>query len=137
MKNEGLTDKQNKFADAYHLSGNATESAIKAGYSSKGKSAEVQGSVLLRNPKVRDHINKLKKSAGAKHIITRDKILDKLSGLMDNEDPKVQLKAIEVANKMCGFNEPEKQDVTGSLDVNIMYQVVGSREDVDKIKGEL
>lgn len=51
-----LTVKQQKFADEYIISGNATEAAIKAGYSKK--TAEATASRLLRNVKVSEYINK-------------------------------------------------------------------------------
>jgi phage terminase small subunit len=126
---KALNPKQKSFAEKYHLTGNATQSAIDSGYSNTGKSAEVMGSRLLSNDKVKAYLGTLQKQAGKKHTITRDAILDKLAGLMDDQDPKIQIKAIEVANKMCGFNEPEKQEVTGQLDVSIVYEVVGSRDE--------
>lgn len=135
-KDFGLTEKQKKFADSYLISGNAKQSCAEAGYSTKGRSADTQGSKLLSNANIQKYLEEQRKVTGAKHVITRDKVIDKLSRLMDHEDPKVQLKAIDTINKMCGFNEPEKQDVTGSLDVAITYQVVGSREDVKELKGE-
>ena len=45
---EGLTDKQKKFAWEYWNLGNATKSAINAGYSER--SAYSQGSALLKKP---------------------------------------------------------------------------------------
>ena len=51
-----LSLKQQKFADEYIISGNATKSAIEAGYSKK--TAESIGSRLLRNVKVSEYISK-------------------------------------------------------------------------------
>lgn len=51
-----LSLKQKKFADEYIISGNATKSAIEAGYSKK--TAESIGSRLLRNVKVSGYISK-------------------------------------------------------------------------------
>ena len=51
-----LSLKQKKFADEYIISGNATKSAIEAGYSKK--TAESIGSRLLRNVKVSEYIIK-------------------------------------------------------------------------------
>nr|DAK19456.1 MAG TPA: Terminase small subunit [Caudoviricetes sp.] len=51
-----LSLKQKKFADEYIISGNATKSAIEAGYSKK--TAESIGSRLLRNVKVSEYISK-------------------------------------------------------------------------------
>ena len=51
-----LSIKQKRFADEYIISGNATKSAIEAGYSKK--TAESIGSRLLRNVKVSEYISK-------------------------------------------------------------------------------
>ena len=50
-----LSPKQQRFADEYLIDLNATQAAIRAGYSPK--SAEQQGSRLLRNAKVRAYID--------------------------------------------------------------------------------
>ena len=51
-----LSLRQKKFADEYIINGNATKSAIEAGYSKK--TAESIGSRLLRNVKVSEYISK-------------------------------------------------------------------------------
>lgn len=51
-----LSIKQKRFTDEYIISGNATKSAIEAGYSKK--TAESIGSRLLRNVKVSEYISK-------------------------------------------------------------------------------
>lgn len=58
MVNDELTDKQRLFCIYYMQSFNATQSAIKAGYSKN--TAMEQGSRLLRNVKVKEHLNELK-----------------------------------------------------------------------------
>lgn len=137
---KGLSGKQKTFCEEYHLTGNATQSAIKAGYSPKLKSAEAMGSRLLSNDKVGKYLEELRKSAGDKHTISRDMILDELAIIITertNNPVKDRLKAMEIANKMCGFNEPEKHDHTGELDFKIEYVEVGSREDAKKeVKNE-
>jgi len=65
---EKLTDRQQAFCMEYIVDFNATQSCIRAGYSSKG--ASVQGSKLLANTNVASYIDALKKyraeSVGAK-----------------------------------------------------------------------
>ena len=51
-----LTLKQKRFADEYIISGNATQSAIKAGYSKK--TAGVIGDENLKKPNVAEYIKK-------------------------------------------------------------------------------
>lgn len=54
MKN-GLTKRQKEFADEYMKTGNATESAIKAGYSKK--TAYAIGNEALKKSKIKEYIN--------------------------------------------------------------------------------
>lgn len=54
MKN-GLTKRQKEFADEYMKTGNATESAIKAGYSTK--TAYAIGNEALKKSKIKEYIN--------------------------------------------------------------------------------
>lgn len=51
-----LTVKQQKFADEYIISGNATKAAINAGYSKK--TARIVGAQNLRKTNISDYINK-------------------------------------------------------------------------------
>lgn len=54
----GLTLKQSAFVDHYLLTGNATESALKAGYNGDKNTLGVIGSQLIRSLKVKQEINR-------------------------------------------------------------------------------
>lgn len=54
----GLTLKQNAFIDNYIETGNATDAAVKAGYTEDRNSAASVGSQLLRNLKIADEIKR-------------------------------------------------------------------------------
>lgn len=76
-----LTPKQQAFADAYLANGmNATQAAIEAGYSKR--TAESQGSRLLRNVKVRDHIKERMDALTEARIVTGNEVLAFLSDVM-------------------------------------------------------
>jgi len=72
-----LTLKQQKFADEYLIDLNATQAAIRAGYSPK--SAEQQGSVLLRNPKVRAYIDQRIAELSRRTGVTQERIIRELA----------------------------------------------------------
>ncbi len=63
-----MTPKQRKFADEYIQSGNATRSAIKAGYSKK--TAYSVGSENLTKPDIKNYINK------RMNVLSRHNIMD-------------------------------------------------------------
>lgn len=72
-----LTEKQKRFADEYLIDLNATQAAIRAGYSPK--SAEQQGSALLRNPKVRAYIDERMAELSRRTGVTQERIIRELA----------------------------------------------------------
>jgi phage terminase small subunit len=68
-----LTPKQQRFVQEYLVDLNATQAAIRTGYSKK--TAEVQGSTLLRNPKVAAAVSKAQAKTSDKLEITRERII--------------------------------------------------------------
>jgi len=76
-----LTPKQQKFVQEYLSDLNATQAAIRAGYSPK--TAEVQGPRLLGNVRVSSAIHAWQQRAAKKADITLDSHLAKLAELRD------------------------------------------------------
>lgn len=76
----GLTPKQRKFADYYIESGNATESAKRAGYSEK--TAQAIGCENLSKPLVKSYIAQITKADAEKRIASADDVLQFLSDVM-------------------------------------------------------
>lgn len=78
-----LTEKQRRFADEYIRTGNITQAAIAAGYSSK--SAHSMGNENLKKPTIRQYIDvrleKLKKDS----IAEQDEILQYLTKVIRGE----------------------------------------------------
>ena len=79
-----LTEKERIFADEYIKTTNATQSAIKAGYSEK--TASSKGSQLLRKVKVRQYINEVMDKRSKNTIATADEVLQYLSRVMNGEE---------------------------------------------------
>jgi phage terminase small subunit len=78
-----LTEKQKRFADYYIETGNATESAIKAGYSEK--TAKEMGYENLTKPHIRQYIDERLAEKESKRIARQDEILSYLSSIMRGE----------------------------------------------------
>nr|DAM79041.1 MAG TPA: Terminase small subunit [Caudoviricetes sp.] len=79
-----LTKKERIFADEYIKTTNATQSAIKAGYSEK--TASSKGSQLLRKVKVRQYIDEVMDKRSKNTIATADEVLQYLSRVMNGEE---------------------------------------------------
>ncbi|NMM62068.1 terminase small subunit [Clostridium sp. P21] len=74
-----LTDKQKKFIDEYLIDLNATQAAIRAGYSQKN--AFKIGSELLQKTTVQKHMHKCMKDREKRTEITQDKVLNELAAI--------------------------------------------------------
>jgi phage terminase small subunit len=72
-----LTAKQKAFVQEYLVDLNATQAAIRAGYSQK--TADVQGVRLLGNVKVQNALNEAMKNREIRTEITQDKVLKELA----------------------------------------------------------
>jgi len=131
-KNQKLTDKQQRFADVFM--GNATQAAIDAGYSEK--TAEVQGSRLLRNVKVLEAIKNRQMERKTSTIASREEIqqfwTDVMTGL-ESEDMKDRLKASELLAKSEGYFL-DRHEVTGKDGAPIELKSMSLREIEAQIK---
>ena len=76
-KEKTLTEKQRRFCHEYLVDLNATQAAIRTGYSKK--TAESQGSRLLTNVEVRKLIDDLKLARAEKLEITKDRVLREIA----------------------------------------------------------
>lgn len=72
-----LTDKQKRFCEEYLIDLNATQAAIRAGYSPK--TAEQTASRLLRNVKVQEYIAKRQKELSRSTEITQERVIQELA----------------------------------------------------------
>ena len=87
-----LTLKQKKFADEYIINGNATESAIKAGYSSKYANTNV--SKLLQNTTIKSYIDERLAQLESEKIADQQEVLKYLSAVMRGEMTEQTLKSV-------------------------------------------
>ncbi|TGY43176.1 terminase small subunit [Clostridium perfringens] len=79
-----LTPKQKAFAEYYIETGNATESAIKAGYSKK--TARVIGQENLLKPAIKFYIDEKMKELESKRIAKAEEVLEYLTRVLRGEE---------------------------------------------------
>lgn len=111
---EKLNLRQRKFAEYYAQSGNAADSAAKAGYSSKfaGQNADK----LLKNTNISKYIKDLTEKAKDERIMTakdRQVLLSDIARDKCNE-PSDRIRAVDTLNKMTG-EYLNKVEVSGYL----------------------
>ena len=112
-----LNARQKSFCEFYVASGNATESAIKAGYSKK--TARSIGQRLLTNVDIKKHIKELQEKTKTSRIMTAIERREFLTEVIKNGNEKVQdrLKALDILNKMDG-EYIEKMQLSGQVNTN-------------------
>ena len=98
------------FCQAFVTSGNASAAYRESG--ANGKNADVQAAKLVVRGSIRERIAELKAEAGAKAEFTRASMQAFLAKVIRGESGQMRdrLRAVELLAKMCGWNEPEKQE---------------------------
>lgn len=79
-----LTPKQERFVNEYMKDFNATQAATRAGYSEK--TAGVQGSVLLKNPKVSEEVKKRINDIESESVASATEVLEYFTRVMRREE---------------------------------------------------
>ena len=112
-----LNARQKAFCEYYVASGNATDSAIKAGY--KEKYAGVNADKLLKNTNIQKYIEELQEKAKGNRIMTAIERREFLTSMIKNGAVKDtdRLKALDILNKMDG-EYTQKVEVNGNINSN-------------------
>lgn len=87
-----LTPRQQKFCDEYLISGNATDAAIKAGYSRK--TAKQTGSENLAKPDIRAYIDEQLAKIHSAKIADAEEVMKYLTSVMRGEHTEQVLKLV-------------------------------------------
>lgn len=143
-----LTVKQKKFADYYIELGNATEAAIKAGYSAK--TARNTASENMTKPAIKEYIAKIMAEKDKERIASQDEILGFLTQVMrgeirdqlplldgdgyqrlanlDETQPKDRIKAAELLGKRYAM-WTENKNIRGQVSVMIVDDIEDDEDD--------
>lgn len=110
-----LTPRQQAFVDQYLIDRNATQAAIRAGYSAK--TAETQGPRLYRNAQVRAAIDAAIEKQKARTEVTADWVLRRLF-LIAGADPNELIQHRRIACRDChdGNDDVDRTDLMRAPD---------------------
>lgn len=136
-----LNEKQKRFADEYLIDLNATQAAIRAGYSEKY--AHTNANKLLQNTTIRQYLNEQMAKKDNELIASQDEVLKYLTAVMRGKsnasvlarseiggdvviekppDEKERLKAAELLGKRYGlYTDKIETDVDMNLNINVDY----------------
>jgi phage terminase small subunit len=94
-----LSEKRRRFVEEYVACGEAKAAAIKAGYSRR--SAKQLGERLTRDDQIRAEILKHTKAKSEEIGATRKDKRERLLQIIEGQDDKLSMQAIDIDNKMC------------------------------------
>ena len=118
-----LTEKQKRFCEEYLIDLNATQAAIRAGYSAK--TANRIAAENLSKLDIQKYISQLQNSQSERTQITADTVLKELEkiALADTEiTGKEKIKALELLGKHLGmFSDKIETDIDTELNIKINY----------------
>lgn len=109
-----MTAKQERFVSEYLIDLNATQAAIRAGYSEK--TAQEQSSRLLSNVMVAKAVSEAQGRIAEQaewSAVERLRMLAEIASRTKSDDPRVAVSAIAEANKMQGSHAPAKHEHSG------------------------
>lgn len=115
-----LTAKQERFVKEYLVDLNATQAAIRSGYSVK--TANVIGGENLIKPCIAEAIRIEQDKTSNRLEISRETILEDLKRIQNSTEttnPNASLKSIDLQIKMLGFNSPilSETKLTGNINL--------------------
>ena len=130
-----LTPKQQTFVDEYIISGNATQSYLKAGYKVSENVAAANANRLLRNAKIKAELERRTNEIRAGKVMTMQEVMERLTKMANGEIKEEQvtnkgevvligtknsdqIRAMELIGKRYGA-WTDKKEVTGGLEINV------------------
>lgn len=123
-----LTPKQKRFVEEYLIDLNATQAAVRAGYSEK--TARAIGQENLTKPDIQDAIQKAMGKRSKRVGITQDRVLEALAGMgfsevdMDSLKPTDKLKALELIGKHLGMFDGKSGQANHETDGDNLYEAI-------------
>ncbi|HFI0358088.1 TPA: terminase small subunit [Streptococcus suis] len=126
-----LTLKQQRFADEYIICGNATEAAIKAGYTKR--SAQQVGSENLLKPVIKSYIDERLEELKSEKVADQQEVLEFLTSVMRGE---------KTEQTLCSIGELGQQVIdidVGAKDRIKAAELLGKRHRLwtDKVEAEV
>lgn len=110
-----LSAKHQAFCDEYLANGMNATKAYMTVYKVTERVAEASSSRLLSNVKIKEHLQKEGEKTAKKLQITKEELLRDLQDIKDRNKgvrDQTAMKAIEIINKMSGFDAPVKSEIT-------------------------
>ena len=109
-----LSAKHKAFCDEYLANGMNATQAYKSVYKVTDKVAGTSGPRLMENVGIKQYLQEQRQMIAKQLNITKEELLLDLKEIVDSNKgirDGIAMKAIEIINKMSGFDAPIKQDI--------------------------
>jgi len=110
-----MNNRHQQFCDEYLNNGlNATQAYLSVYKNVTEETAKVNGCKLLTNTNIKDYIDTKREETSRNLNVTKESLIQDLIDIKNAnkiDRPVVATKAIEVINKMQGYNAVEKQEI--------------------------
>ena len=110
-----LSAKHKAFCDEYLANGMNATQAYKSVYKVNDKVAGTSGPRLMENVGIKQYLQEQRQMIAKQLNITKEELLLDLQEIKNSNKgirDGIAMKAIEIINKMSGFDAPIKQDIT-------------------------
>lgn len=87
-----MTERQRRFCEEYLIDGNASQAAIRAGYSKRNST--VVSTTLMKNPRVQAHLKELLDELHSAKVADAQEVLEYLTSIMRGEQREQTLQLI-------------------------------------------
>ncbi|HFI0398402.1 TPA: terminase small subunit [Streptococcus suis] len=124
-----LTLKQQRFADEYIICGNATEAAIKAGYS--GKYANTNASKLLQNTTIKSYIDERLEELKSEKVADQQEVLEYLTSVMRGQTQEQILCSIgELGQQVIDIDVGAKDRIKAAELIGKRYGIWTDKQEI-------
>ena len=87
-----MTERQRRFCEEYLIDGNASQAAVRAGYSKRNST--VVSTTLMKNPRVQAHLKELLDELHSAKVANAQEVLEYLTSIMRGEQREQTLQLI-------------------------------------------
>lgn len=129
-KEKKLTLKQQRFADEYIISGNATQSAIEAGYSKKY--ANTNASKLLQNTTIKHYIDEQLEVLKNERVADQQEVLEYLTSIVRGEQTEQTLRGVgEGAQEIDNIDVSAKDRIKAAELLGKRYGIWTDKQEIE------
>lgn len=125
-----MTIKQQRFADEYIISANATQAAIKAGYSKKY--ANTNASKLLQNTTIKSYIDERLAELQSQKVADQQEVLEYLTSVMRGEETEQTIIGVgELGQELTDIEVSAKDRIKAAELLGKRYRLWTDKQEVE------